>query len=338
MPNFDAGSYFLTTLAPVQSGSTTDAEGATVSWEERLRTVLAQLPTAMQSPATVETGQNSPFARNRRTHLCRFVVIDNVIDNGRPQRPALLNSIFGRDPIYPLPVDRLGSAYLLFTAEIDALTEEGGPLPATLTEAEQNAVRAAYAETLRATMEPEVRRICGCCVGFDTVTDGAGFARYLARAQVETTMPFHDYWIDPPNLPQLPVIAMGAAVVVPLLLTLGSLLGFVLGWTPWLWLILGILGTAGAVAWAYRLAMRRGEAPLPPPAFGDLPTVLKSLYLQQQFIGFAGAHQSDDAAALHAAFGAFLGEHKPDDTSAPTQAPGHVSSAMPGAVVGGGQS
>ncbi|PKP65260.1 MAG: hypothetical protein CVT86_03330, partial [Alphaproteobacteria bacterium HGW-Alphaproteobacteria-8] len=148
MPNFDAGSYFLTTLAPIRKGATVDLDGSTVSFQQRLAITLATLPTALQSPATEKTGVQSPFARSLRTHLCRFAIIDDAVYNGRPPRNPVLTSLFGPDPIIADEPDRLNAAYLMFTAEIDAVTQDGAPLPATLSPSEQDAVRDAWARDI----------------------------------------------------------------------------------------------------------------------------------------------------------------------------------------------
>jgi hypothetical protein len=84
-----------------------------------------------------------------------------------------------------------------------------------------------------------------------------------------------------------------------------------------------------AAAWlVYHFIMARGARPLPPATDATLPDVLKALYLQRHFAGFAERHQGSDPEALHAAFGAFLAEHKPDDVTAPTQPPGTIPTAL----------
>ena len=48
-------------------------------------------------------------------------------------------------------------------------------------------------------MEPELRAIFRHCHGFtEGRRTGEDFAAYLAKGQIETTMSFNDYWIDPP--------------------------------------------------------------------------------------------------------------------------------------------
>ncbi|MEM1276724.1 MAG: hypothetical protein AAGH74_09365, partial [Pseudomonadota bacterium] len=146
MPNFDAGHYFLTTLAPIKTGS--DENG--VSHVQAIRMLLADLPTALQSPATesianekkIKNGfidrkeaaaDNSPFAKSLRTHLCRYVVIDDTIYNGRLGADAILVGL-GKapDPLSPQHIDHLPCPYLFFSADIDAILAPGDPLRSDL--------------------------------------------------------------------------------------------------------------------------------------------------------------------------------------------------------------
>ncbi len=340
MPNFDAGSYFLTVLAPIRSGAVSDAVGAE-SWHERLAATLEKLPTALQSPATERSGEQSPFARSLRTHLARFVVIDDTVYNGRPPQNPVLTSLFGPDPIVADAPDRLNSAYLMFAAETDAVTEDGARLPATLSPAEQDAVRDSYARHLWGVMADELRAVFGCCRGFEKVADADGFAAWIARCQVETTMPFHDYWTRPPALPSLPFKAILVVALAPIAVLLLALLGWLAGmaatpvvswfvdWRPGPTIGWALLASVLALWAVYRFVMGRGEAPFPPPGGANLPGVLKSLYLQQKFTDFASASQELDAAGLHKAFGAFLAEHRPGEDAGPTQPPGVVRLAQP---------
>jgi hypothetical protein len=328
MPNFDTGHLFLTFLAPIMAGTTTDITGQVMSHEQALRITLGLLPTALQSPATIRIGENSPFARNLQTHLCRFVVIDDTIYNGRNPKDALVMSLRGQDPIHPQPVDHLKSAYLLFAADIDAVMEEGDPLPAALDDRQQGKARDAWARRLWDRMEPELRAIYENCVGFDGVQSGDDFARYLKRCQVETTMPFHDYWTSPPKLSPLPVKPLAAIAIAPPAVTVLAFLAQVFGYmTPLAgWIALGGLGVSVAtLTGLYMYIVARGQKPMPPAEHGDLPSVLKSLYLQQHFADFVVDRQGADADTLHAAFGDFLAAHKPDDTMSPTQTPGVIS-------------
>lgn len=336
MPNFDTGHLFLTFLCPIRAGSTTDDEGANASYEQRLRTTLALLPTALQSPATQDIGLNSPFARNRRTHLCRFMVLEDAIYNGRNPSDAIVAAVTKSDPVVPQRVDRLNCGYLLFSADIDAVQEEGDPLPANLDKAGQNRARNAYAHRLWETMEPELKEIFSNCIGFDGVDSAASFAAYLARCQVETTMPFNDYWISPPALKTLPVVPLAAAALIPLAVTVLALIGWlaqtdsvpILGWRvswpPGATLLWGTIITAGVFVALVRYVITFGQQPMPPAKYGDLPSVLKSLYLQQHFADFVVGQQGRSDAELHAAFAEFLAAHRPEDKMAPSQAPGVI--------------
>jgi hypothetical protein len=334
MPNFDAGRYFLTVLAPIRSG---DENG--VSHRHSLRTALDLLPTALQSPATRKIGLNSPFSRNLRTHLARFAVIDDVVFNGASPIDPILGRINGRDPINPGLSDGLATAYLMFTAETDAVLQDGAPLPATLTPSEQDAVRDSYAGRLWETMADDLRGIFRHCHGFETVDSAESFAHYIARAQVETTMPFNDYYTSPPVLPLLPIKAIAAVVLVPLAVLLLALLGWLVGahsvpvisliadWRPGPALFWAFAATVAALALVYTYILMQGAKPLPPATDASLPEVLKALHLQRQFTAFAEGHQVLDATELHAAFGRFLDRNRPLEAQ-PTQVPGVISSPI----------
>lgn len=347
MPTFDTGHLFLTFLSPIKPGSTTDPTGALVSHEQLVRATLGLLPTALQSPATQKIGENSPFARNRMTHLCRMFVLEDVIYNGRNPKDAIATSLAGEDPINPQPVDRLNCAYLVFCADIDAVMDEGEVLPETLDASQQARVRDSYLRKLWTTMEPELRLIYGNCTGFDQVNSGADFAAYMAKCQLETTMPFNDYWISPPDLKNLPTTPMAVAAAVPVIVTLLGLigglfgmekiflLGWLTGWSAWGSFFWGAVISAVVIYGLYRYVLSNGQSPMPPAKYGDLPSVLKSLYLQQHFSDFVIDHQGKDAAALHADFGEFLKAHRPADKMAPAQAPGVISIKADGGVVKG---
>ena len=339
MPNFDTGHLFLTTLAPIKNGGFNNPQGAHVSYQQQVRIILSVISTALQSPATVQVGYNSPFSRNTRNHLCRFMVLGDVIYNGRPKAVPIVGN-----PLTPTPVDTLDNAYLMFSADIDAVTEDGDALPDNLTEAQQDAARDSYARKLWETMEPELRQIYSNCVGFDDVNSAADFASYLAKCQVETTMPFNDYWLPgDAKFHQLPEKLLLGIMLGPLLMAglglvgflaksflglfniLPKFAGFLAGFNPgWIFIVglgIGLITIYGS----YKYALRNGEKPMSAGRFADLPNVLKSLYLQQNFADFAVAQQGSTDAALHEAFGQFLEDHKPEDKMSPTQSPGVIS-------------
>ena len=329
MPDFDSGHIFLTTMAPIKGpeGNTTHT-----SFEQKVRMALVKLPTALQSPATQNIGLNSPFARNTRTHLARMFVLNDTVYNGRVGSNPLLN--MGQNLTRLQHVDQLNCSYLVFCADIDAVTEDGAPLPKVMSATKQKEVRAAYARKLWDTMELELQDIYSNCVGFEDVDTADEFAAYLEKCHVQTTMPFHDYYLELPKFNDLPIKLLVGAVAVPAVVALIALLLRILGYLdmPWLgwstlWTFIGaLIVTALALVWAIWYANQNGEKPLPPAKYDDLPSVLKALYMQQTFADFAIAQQGASAQDLHASFGAFLDAHKPSDKSGPTQKPGVISS------------
>ena len=165
MPNFDGGHYFLTTLIPIRPGSS-DKNGASCSHVQALHRELQRLPTALQSEPAIESGIQSPFARNRRTHFARFVVVRDTIFNGREGEDPLTMKIKGADPLTPEPVDQLNCSYLMFTADFDA---QSGAI---------EEVRG-YAHELWETMRPELTAILQHCMG------GFGFGSCLLEIAFE---------------------------------------------------------------------------------------------------------------------------------------------------------
>ena len=314
MPNFDGGHYFLTVLAPVRTDDHVDGEGSSGSRRQALRDALACLPTARQSPATIANRINSPFARSKRTHFARFVVIDDVVYNGRQPTDAIVAAVRGPDPSVMQPVDRLASPFLFFAADFDAASDSDQELKSYLGELWQ-------------TMEAELRAIFQHCVDFDRVTDAVSFYQYVKDCQIETTMPFNDYWTGPipaENLSFLaPTVLGGGGALVALIAVVLWIFG--VGTWPWGWIALGgVVAVVLAVLLAYAMVMRRGHKPLPTAPDSDLRSVLKAIYLQQAFIRFATDMQGADAATLHRAFGQFVATHKPGDLDGPTQEPGVI--------------
>jgi hypothetical protein len=259
------------------------------------------------------------------------VIIDRPAFNGRVSGDSLIDMARGVNPLAPQPVDRLGTPFLLFAADIDA-------------PGDGDAALRAYTDQLWETMQDDLRIIFGHCSGFDGVGTPEGFHAYIRRCQVETTMPFNDYWADGLAVGdgKLPLGALKPAAIVA-----G---GAILIWFAAL-LLNGIFAVSGArhgfaewvataVAWGailvpllivlallaayvlYRRILGRGMTPLPTAPGSDLPSVLKSLFVQQHFTRFAIEAQGLDDVALHARFAAFLGAIKPGETS-PMQ-PGEI--------------
>lgn len=333
MPNFDGGHYFLTALAPISDRILKEGDCPSRACVQILRETLANLPTARQSPASEAGSLNSPFARNRRTHFARFAVLEDVVYNGRDQTDALVSAVADTNLGIPQPVDHLTTPYLLFAADIDAASGDEAELRGYLT-------------GLWADMEPELRAVFRHCIGFESVNDADGFADYIVRCQVETTMPFNDYWVGVPPLQNLNQAALLAPIALPaavavvagvfwLLGNLGLHLGDSLasafgasgGAWPWGWIAVLAAALTGAIGYGlYRFILHRGSQPLPTAPDSDLPSVLKALYLQQQLTRFAIGQQGADAVSLHRAFGEFLARHRPEDLEHATQTPGVIHS------------
>ena len=336
MPDLDTGHLFLTTLAPIKAGKASD--GSNTSCEQKVRATLAMLPAALQSPATQNTGLNSPFSRNKRTHLARMFVLSDVIYNGRNAQNPVVATVMGINPVEPQEIDKLNAAYLVFCADVDAVTEDGAPLPSELTADEQTQVRKSYARELWNTMGPELDEIYSNCVGFDGVRTADDFANYLDRCHVETTMPFHDYYLKLPKFNELSIPKLLAGILVPagigvlaLLLWLFGVAG-IFGISTLLLFFLGLVIAAVAAVLSVRYALSNGAKPLPPAEYDDLPSVLKALYVQQTFAEFAIDHQGADDARIYEDFGAFLTTHRPEDKISPTQNPGVISIASEGGL------
>ncbi|WP_298854300.1 hypothetical protein [uncultured Ruegeria sp.] len=340
MPDLDSGHIFLTTLAPIKPGAPKD--DPQTSFEQRARIALAEMPTAHQSPATEHTKFNSPFARNTRTHLARMFVLNDVVYNGRNTQNPLVARLKGSPPpVIPQHVDQLNTPYLVFCADVDAVMKDGEPLPTNLSVEQQREVRASYSRKLWDTMEEELCAVYSNCYGFEEVNSAEQFAEYLDKCHVETTMPFHDYYLELPKFHNLPLMQLIIGAAAPLAI---GLLLFVL----WLFgaenvpftglsslataLIFVALGLFLAVLFV-RYAIRNGEKPLAPAKYDDLPSVLKSLYLQQKFADFFIESQGKSNVELHTAFGEFMAEHEPLTTGTKTQKPGVISSANPANVI-----
>ena len=333
MPDFDSGHIFLTALAPILPGA--PAHNPRHSHEQRARIALAALPTAKQSPATQASNFNSPFARNRQNHFVRLFVLNNVVYNGRTPENPIVGLVRRTNLLTPQPIDRLKASYVVFCADVDAVMAEGEPLPEQLNPSQQQAVRAAYARRLWDTMAEELARIYSNCYGFDGVETADDFAAYLERCHVETTMPFHDYYLDKPQFHTIPLVPLAGIVALPFLLALVSLISALfgasslplLGWPPFpTWLISTLCGTALAFI-LVRYILHKGEKPVPPAEFDDLPSVLKALYIQQKFADFFAENQGLPPAKLQAAFADFVQTHQPENRDQHTQKPGVISSA-----------
>ena len=316
MPDIDVNTYFFTAIVPVCNEGIVEHDGIRSSPIHVVREALETLPTALQSHATEEIGLNSPFSRNLRTHFARFVVLDQPNFNGRDHSDALVNAVMGTNLLQPQPVDQIPCPYILVMIDFDLLEPSGAGDPRS------------YLEELWGDMEAELRSIFQYCYGFEKIRDAAGFAAYMVGCQVETTMPFHDYWWEAPTLSS---ISKSLLVAIPAVGLLLPLVAAIIGWISWPWaiafaILLPILG----LAIDYGLIMRKGARPFPAAPGTTLRHVLKSLYLQQAFTRFAVDQQYRDPAQWGAAFRAFLERTRPADLDGPTQSPGVIRSELPG--------
>ena len=212
MPNFDSGTYFLTVLIPISDECVDDGDGSPQSPEQLVRNALICLPTAEQALGQYKQKNKdhvapSPFACSSRAHLARFVVIDDAVYNGRDQQNVLVMTAKNINPIVPKKVDKLNAHYLFFSADFDADSDSVSEVRSFLTELWEGA-------------EPQLRSVFQYCRNFEKVKDAKGFCDYIISCQVETTMPFHDYWATPPTLPEAsvgkPAMALGVSAVVGL--------------------------------------------------------------------------------------------------------------------------
>ncbi|HEX3497310.1 MAG TPA: hypothetical protein VHT02_09115 [Methylocella sp.] len=320
MPTFDGGHYFLTVLVPVKTDRIADGSASPV---HALRKRLDMLPTAQQTPDCRD--EQSPFARNTRNHFARLVIIDDVAYNGRKTENSiclLLQNALSKKTINLVeaqPQDHLSCPFLLFAADFDAASGA-------------DAERDSYLATLWTTMEKELREIFVHCERFDSVNDSASFAKYIASCQLETTMPFNDYYVDAATVKNLPAWSSDK-ILIPA--GLGAILS-ALGLVVWLifcgglmLLLVGAAVLAGGLWLAYATLMTAGAKPFPAASDSNLPAVLKALHLQRVFTRFAIDSQRlaadrDSAEQFYAAFGAFVAENQPDNLVAPTQTPGII--------------
>ena len=311
MPNIDGGHYFLTALLPIDTAPIVAPDGVVRLPVQLLREKLFHLPTARQAEGAQESDANSPFARNLRTHFARLVVIDDTVFNGRDPANAVSVPLTGKSPLVAQPVDQLNAPYLLFSADFDA---GGGGLDS-------------YLDELYAAMGEELRDLFRHCVGFHEVKNRESFRRYVKRCQIETTMPFNDYWIDDPKLSPLSIPLLLAPTVLAALVALAAGAAWLLGCGGWPWGWIALAAAAAVVLFlllAYRVVLWRGGRPFPTAPQSDLRSVLKALFLQPRFLRLAIAVQGKDDATVHAEFGRFLAATRPRDLEGPTQSPGVI--------------
>ena len=169
-----------------------------------------------------EARQQIPL-REVSLHISHAFVLDDVVYNGRVSQDSVLSAILKINPLKAQTVDRLSTPFLVFVADFDAAGGGAENLRECLT-------------ILWRTMSLELTQVFRHCIGFDNIDEPAQFCAYIQKCQVETTMPFNDYWSLPPDLPTFdlkPYIYSASAAGV---FTVAGL--FI--WRPWL-LLLGVL-------------------------------------------------------------------------------------------------
>lgn len=141
MPNQNGGVYGLTILSPIKSKPLGGDSPALA-----IRKYLEKMP----------RGAASPFEKVTGTHMCRLVVMEDVVFVGHPAQE-----------------EHLHSQYLVFECNFD------GDLDSYLTRmAEQ--------------IGDEIQAIWSNCVGFPRVKSVAEFVGYMKRCQLTTTFFFAD--------------------------------------------------------------------------------------------------------------------------------------------------
>jgi hypothetical protein len=324
MPTFDSGAYFLTTLIPISTAPIVD-DGVATSPVHALRKRLSLLP----------RGERSIFARNTRNHFARFVVVDDVAYNGR-ENPNTVVVALGEassidkkykdmlNPVVAQPQDHLSCPFLFFSSDFDAASGD-------------DAQRDSYLRELWETSKDELKGVFRYCYGFDErVTDAASFAKYVAACQIETTMPFHDYWPEGVPVDKLPSLSLGKLLLVGA--AVAGVVAFALDhWVfpdflGGLWFLLSIVIGVGVAGFGlYYYVVQFGEKPFPAAPKSTLPEVLKSLHMRRMFARFAIDNQfdaagkdADSAQRLYDAFKIFIDANKPGDVGEPTQKPGAI--------------
>lgn len=311
MPDLDGGHYFFTALVPVWNEGIVEHEGLRSSPIHMVREALETLPTALQSKESEKIGIQSPFARSLRTHFARFVVLDQPYFNGRDHGDAVVASIRETNLLEPQPVDALSCPYILVMIDFDPQGEDAAR---------------DYCEELWRLMPEELTAVFRYCYGFSNVRNASAFGDFLVACQVETTMPFNDYWVGAPPFTSMAKWPLMALPVILLLLPLVAAAFGHIGW--WVAICLAILLAVVGLAIDYVRVMRRGAKPLPAAPNSTLRDVLKALYLQQALTDFAIRQQGRGVAETGAAFRQFLAINRPDDLAGPTQPPGVIRSAI----------
>jgi len=158
------------------------------------------------------------------------------------------------------------------------------------------------------------------------VTTADQFFQYVKKCQLDTTMPFNDYWSVAPALKDFSFTGYLVGIGLAALLV-GLAAWYLLGFRT-LAFILAFLPIAAGFFITWKSFKAKAEAPFPtspaPAPRSDLPTVLKALHVQRSFTELAISVQGKTDQELYDEFGAFVTRNRPDTVGAPTQAPGVI--------------
>jgi len=307
MASIDGGHYFLTVLAPVRDHAKDGAFDQSTAPMIQLRDLLANMPTAMQTPGSTMSGVNSPFAKSELTHFVRFSVISQLGYNGVQSPDPIMTKLQLTNPV--TRYDHLDCHFLLFAAEFDAPSGS------------QSRDLAVYLREIWDVMEEDLREVFSHCVGFDdeTVSTAAEFIDYIKKCEIETTMPFNFYWAEEPELPALSGGGLALRVGLATVAAGGglwALLRFGVDMVNWLAILFGIVaGIIAAILALGAILRSAGDKPFPTPPGSSLKNILKAMFLQHQLTHFAVNNQANDADALYDNFGDFLDRVKPSETA-----------------------
>ena len=141
MANVSGSVYGLTILSPIIDDPNVD-----ISHDCAIRNYLAELP----------NDHHSPFAKVSSTHICRLVVMDDVIYVGTPAKE-----------------EHLHSKYLVFESNFDGELEP-------------------YLTRMATEIPDVVESVWGHCAGYPGMRDISGFVAYMKKCQIETTFYFAD--------------------------------------------------------------------------------------------------------------------------------------------------
>lgn len=311
MANYDAGHYFLTVMAPLDRHAFVEVEGTRRSSIDNVRHLLATLPTAEQDLFSEGSGLNSPFADVPGTHFAHFFVIDDLRYNGRRPSNPFIDLIQNIKMTTPQEIDHLPDAYLVLALDFDAPDGSDASLRA-------------YTEGMWHGMGAELTMLFEHSPAFKGVTDAESFFDFVRAGQITTNLPYNDYWAHDRPIPSPKYWMIGASLAVLALAVLIYAGGLLSGWALVLLSVLALFAVNVAIVAKF------GLTPFPKAPESDIASILKALYIQQMFTGFAIDNLGKDKETLMANFDRFCARHKPGDVSGPRQPPGVLRSEWTG--------